>query len=362
MSEVFILGAGFSKAISSEMPLVKELSAEVLNQYRFSKDIPRDVRHMIEDDFEKALTFLSQEKPWLPETENLRHKALYLDLTNVIRYIIQEISMSPLVWGTDEIDSWIEELVAYWHKNRSTVITLNYDTLIELVASSTNPNNRKNPIHTGLLYPIPLTPIGQRGAVQFGPEPMETFKLFKLHGSINWFYSGRSSFYGEELFYVPYRGGVRGTFDAALRDPQKSDWMKTTDKSALIIPPTLDKSVFFQHESLRSMWYQASEKIKDASKIICMGYSLPMSDLTMAQFLKSSAPAKLIPFEIVDINSKSEHFRALIGGEAYDFRQGNINEDCIPEFVLRHCVNDEKLKIDVARSIQMRKSVRTGAI
>jgi hypothetical protein len=63
MSEVFLLGAGFSKAISSQMPLTTELSHQILE--RFTGDIPGVIRSMIAEDFEKALTFLSQYKPWL---------------------------------------------------------------------------------------------------------------------------------------------------------------------------------------------------------------------------------------------------------------------------------------------------------
>jgi hypothetical protein len=351
MSEVFILGAGFSKAISSEMPLVKELSALVLKLYRRKDFIESDVRRMMEEDFEKTLTYLSQEKPWLHESENLRHKALYLDLTNVIRGIIHEKSRCPLTWGSNQPDLWIEALITYWHNNRCIVITLNYDTLIECVASAIHWRHRSKPIPTGQLYPIPFTPVGQRGTTIVGDDPVKTFKFFKLHGSINWVYSGRSDFFGEELFYVPCSGGLNGSFDDYFYgDPEKSDWGKASDKSALIIPPTLDKSAFFQHESLRSMWLEASREIKNASKIICMGYSLPMSDLTMAQFLKTSAPIRQIPFELVDISPKcSEHFSNVLGNGTYNFRQEITDEDCIPKFVVKNCVSDEEDKKHVIR-------------
>lgn len=57
MSEVFILGAGFSRAISDEMPLTKDLSKAVLDSYRKANEVPTFVRCMIEEDFEKGLTF-----------------------------------------------------------------------------------------------------------------------------------------------------------------------------------------------------------------------------------------------------------------------------------------------------------------
>ena len=252
---------------------------------------------MLEEDFEKALTYLANENPWLPESENLRNRALYLDLTHFIRAVIHEKSKGPFVWGTNKPPMWLEGLITHWHKNRCTVITLNYDTLIERVASSTYWASRSQMIATGQLYPIDLTPAGQRGTALINQETIQTFRLFKLHGSINWFYSGRTQFYGENLYFVPCEGGVDGSFDALMkRDPESLHWDHVGDKTALIIPPILDKNIVFQHESLRSMWIQASQAIRDAKKNVCMGYSLPTGDLTMGQFLKSSGPTRRSPY------------------------------------------------------------------
>jgi len=79
MSDVFILGAGFSRAISPMMPLTSDLSKEVVDRYKHAGSIPAEVGRMIEEDFEKALTFLSQQNPDLTEEKNLRKKELYLD-------------------------------------------------------------------------------------------------------------------------------------------------------------------------------------------------------------------------------------------------------------------------------------------
>lgn len=127
-----------------------------------------------------------------------------------------------------------------------------------------------------------------------------------------------------------------------------------TDKVPLIIPPALDKSAFFQHESLRSMWFQASKAIERASRIICMGYSLPTSDLTMAQFLKSSAPPTRIPFEIINLDALDKHFAQVIGN-GYEFRHNEIDVDCIPWFVVKNCVPNKEDKIHVVRMTHWKK-------
>lgn len=349
MSHVFLLGAGFSKAISHEMPLLKELSEQVLIRYNGADRISSNIRTMIEDNFEKALTFLASDNPWMAESDNLRHKALYLDLTHVIRGILSEKSRTATVWGLNSPPLWLEALITHWHTGRHSVLTLNYDTLIERVAGAVNWRGRATPIPTGELYSIPFTPAGQRETALVGHEPCETFKLFKLHGSINWFYSGRSSFFGEDIFYVPCMGGIDGVFDANEgRDPERQHWKNIRDKTALIIPPTLDKSVFLQHESLRSMWLQAGKAISQATKIICMGYSLPISDGTMASFLKSVAPPARIPLEIVDRDPLRDRFSEALGAKTYDMQQVFTGVDCIPEFVLKNCIPNEQDRVHVA--------------
>jgi hypothetical protein len=150
---------------------------------------------------------------------------------------------------------------------------------------------------------------------------------------------------------------VDGPFDAFLgHDPEKSHWSQLADKVPLIIPPALDKSAIFQHESLRSMWFQASKAIERASRIICMGYSLRTSDLTMAQFLKSSAPCSRIPFEIVNLNAIDTHFAQVIGS-GYEFRQNEVDVDCVPWFVVKNCVPNKEDKIHVVRMTHWKKQL-----
>jgi hypothetical protein len=64
------------------MPMIKgrELSKEVLKCYKFRDSIPAEIRRMIEENFENALDFLASDKPWLSESENQRHRAIYLEL------------------------------------------------------------------------------------------------------------------------------------------------------------------------------------------------------------------------------------------------------------------------------------------
>jgi hypothetical protein len=241
----------------------------------------------------------------------------------------------PTIFGMNAVGAWLEFLIYHWQANKSAVITLNYDTLIERVAGDQSWKNSQA-IRTGQLYPIPLTLAGQRIQSQPTYNPTESFKLYKLHGSINWFYSGQSEFFGENLYFVPCIGGINALFVNDGTKLEKLHRAALYDKVPLIIPPTLDKSVFFQHESLRSLWYQAGQAISNATRIFCIGYSLPLSDLTMAQFLKTCAPPKAIPFEIVNPDpSRKEHFSSLLGKDTYQYTQKYSGQNAVRDFVLQ---------------------------
>jgi hypothetical protein len=171
-------------------------------------------------------------------------------------------------------------------------------------------------------------------------------------------YSGRSDFFGEELFFIPCKRGLDGVFDSAEgKNPDNVDWRRLAGKFPLIIPPVLDKGGLFNHEALRSMWFQAREALKRASRVVCLGYSMPDSDLAIAQFLKTCAPPNRIPFEIVDREPKTkEHFEGVLGKSLYELRQEDFGEVCIPAFVIKNLIDDWREKRRAAIEIDWPKT------
>jgi hypothetical protein len=343
MSDVFILGAGFSKAVSNEMPLMKnsELSHEVFRCFEHHKKIiPPEIKSRLDQDIEKELASLVSDKS---------RASLYFDLISAIRGVFLSKSNDPRVWKRNSPPHWLENLIAYWHNNHCVVISLNYDTLIECVASV---GSRMRPkIPTSELYPIRFTQVATGIESPKVLVPTKTFKLFKLHGSINWFYSGHPDFLGEELFCVPSVEGIDRVFDST--DNANSQLLN--GKCPLIVPPVPDKCAFFQHETLRSMWLQAEEALKKADRIVCLGYSLPESDSHMIRLLQCSAPERRVQFEIADRERKDGHFSKILGKDSYEFRQEYETEVCILRFILHNFIQDNDDKVQVAVEIYERR-------
>jgi hypothetical protein len=298
MSDVFILGAGFSKAVSADMPLLVDLSHEL--EKRVTGLGP--VTTLFPENMEMWLTYLSQDHPWLSEAENLRNHALFLDLSLAIREIFVE-----QIYKTTrrQCPKWFLDLARWWHGRKATVLTLNYDTLIErcvLPITIDAPAGRR--LHSWDIYPVPITQALQRGGTGYNQfRQAETFRLFKLHGSINWFYSGKSPSHGETLYSLPHVN----TWDEGY------GWAEdfVTDKIPFIVPPLTEKLPYFQHETVRTLWSQAAAALRSASRVFCCGYSLPVTDITMRFFLSGNCPAHPLPLYIADTcTDRADHFRS----------------------------------------------------
>ena len=297
MRDVFILGAGFSKAINSSMPTMEELSKKVIAKLNDSPFPIHEKLYRLGDNIESWMTYLSQPQPWLPEEDHLRNKALATEIRRHISDIISDLTMLSMESPAPE---WLPSLIEHWHLQRCTVITLNYDTLIER-ASRDVPRESSPKIFEYHTYPPYFSNVASRheSAFGFGASKLETFSYLKLHGSTNWYYSGRDSFYGETIFteYAEPWGTNRP-------ETERSTASYSGDKTLLIIPPVTDKLTYFNNETVRRLWQEASNALLVATRVFVIGYSLPISDLGMEFFLRHSLPIKDTTWYIVDTSKR----------------------------------------------------------
>jgi hypothetical protein len=331
MGDVYLLGAGFSRAVAGSMPLLRELSERV--RARYNRGIPEDVAALMDENFELALSYLSQSKPWLPETDNLRHRALLLDLSNVVAGVLQEATTDAVALMATEAPAWLERLIRHWHLQRSTVLTLNYDTLVEVVASGMEaaPDNPHH-IECRHIYPPILTNASfRRGAVSVGSH-LPSFRLIKLHGSINWFYSGRAESFGEPIYYVSENGGPAAFWQRQQVTEEGLMQEIMADKFPFIVPPVFDKAPLFTHETIRSLWFRAAQALRKADRVVCIGYSMPESDLTMRHFLRSALAGREVPVEIVNLDDLRSSYQRVLGSGRYQLAQRFVGEECVPRF------------------------------
>lgn len=159
----------------------------------------------------------------------------------------------------------------------------------------------------------------------------ETFRLLKLHDSINWFYSKRVESFGEPIYFVD----VVGLADFWRQRNQIGGRRREVieDRYPLVVPPVLEKAPLFSHETIRSLWFSGAQALQSAERLVCIGYSLPASDLTMRHFLKSTIGRRAITIEVVNLTPElSNHYRATIGAGEFRVEQRFSGERCTESF------------------------------
>jgi hypothetical protein len=91
---VYLLGAGFSRAISNHMPLMSELSKAV-DEKLAGRNIP-GAGTPVASDFERWLSYLIERPPWLGTAEQERNRAAFLDVSNAVHAILARRQATPL--------------------------------------------------------------------------------------------------------------------------------------------------------------------------------------------------------------------------------------------------------------------------
>jgi len=317
---VVILGAGFSRAISACMPVMIELRDRVLEEL----EIPLSQLDPFSGDLEVWLSALSIEQPWHDPIEVLQQRELLLSATQTINKAI--LASEHQVIGSDP-PSWLLRLVAHWAATETTVLTFNYDQLVERALS-----HLRITFSAVDLYRGPITTRGIQGGLSVGssgpPGPVPA--VMKLHGSTNWAYNPRVP---EAPLIItdqyPVWAAPNPTLSSGYRNIGIYD-----DLEPLIVPPTGSKGAYYSGASLRVQWSRAAASLRNASSVTIMGYSFPQTDFTSRLFATQIPEAT--PVEVVDLSEEmSSRIHEFL--PRHTVTQNYHGTDAIQNFVDRTC-------------------------
>jgi len=254
VTDVFILGAGFSKAISAEMPTLKELSRQILPR---QAEALRGFPDYLYDDAEAALAYLGARYPWKSESTYHTHLGFALRLLEEIGRAIDSAERKAVEASQGRLPDWLVRMAHWLHDEHATIITFNYDTLVERAFNQIQVQGPQYPTQSDFLNPIGLIPMDlKEPELRMQRADYPTAELLKLHGSTNWLYSGAREFFGESIHYVPPDIWLHTSGWQTCRVPE--------GKVPLIVPPVSDKPNYFNHEGLRSLWSVARQRIQSA--------------------------------------------------------------------------------------------------
>lgn len=204
-----------------------------------------------------------------------------------MRELISEI-LSASEWSacTKAAPDWLGELLAILHFRQANVITFNYDSLIE-IGVATMPLWRDGigiQIETDdILGDTPQMAVPRSGFDGGLVELAPTFRLYKLHGSLNW-YAAAGDTSGATLRRAP----VLSQFLMPAHYPERQRERELPGREPFLVPPSTTKSVFYGNPIMREIWRGAFRALGRADRISLIGYSLPSADLTFSGVLQEA--------------------------------------------------------------------------
>src|SRR5580692_6340065 len=119
---VLVLGAGFSRSVSSRMPLTDELGNQAVELLKAEGRY--DASRLVfggELTFESWLSLLSEDQPQLSEAENRENAALFARLRDAVARVLIEAQFGVLAQSAP---GWLYEFISALHLARAAVITL----------------------------------------------------------------------------------------------------------------------------------------------------------------------------------------------------------------------------------------------
>lgn len=366
-SEVLIVGAGFSRAISEHLLVADELGQCAYDLLAKSDPLFRGGRPVFSGDypFESYLSLLADNQPHLSEAANRENAARFAKLTEAIASVLSGVQDKALL---DEAPAWFYQLLSALHCRRTTVVTFNYDTLIEagLASHYLQPAGTDSIPAPAVEFDEPLDlqpiaiaaritvddvlrgqpPLSRPGQMDWDPLPV-TFRLLKLHGSLDWWWVP-----GDPTGSTLNRQHQLGTFGfpVAVSDEQRQD--NLPGREPFIVPPMATKSAYYRNPVTRQLWQDAAAALATADRIALIGYSLPVTDLVTAGMLESALRDRKVAVDVVNTTPVPVSQRlAALGGpplDSDDLRVYAHDEEatCMERFVAALC---DRASADVIR-------------
>ena len=303
--DVFVLGAGFSQAIAQALPTLAELGQAVvqvlareqqedkeLGRVVLSGSAAREITHGLvpTGDLERWLSYLADPPPFLDEPERYFNLGLF---SHVARVVVREIESRQRQALAATMPPWLARLVRLWHETQATVISLNYDGLVERALQHLDIPGSKGHLADAALGDLPgFAPAA--AALARDPEP-PTFRLIKLHGSIDWAWSP-----GDATGSTIVRARLTSNWS---NDEEADVSVSAPGKEPFVVPPLATKSRYYGNSLVRAVWHKARVALASATSVTLCGYSLPASDFATA-VLVSAETNRAARWSIADLEPR----------------------------------------------------------
>lgn len=274
--------------------------------------------------FEAWLSVLADDQPQLSEAENRDNAALFAHIRDAVA---TELSTAQQEALAQPLPGWLYAFVRALHAERATVLTLNYDVLVEAAVDSHTlwaPRQRRHVTSLDVLENLPRLPdVGTR---LYGPLS-DSFRLLKLHGSLDW-WSVPNDASGATL----NREDFRPRFGDPLQMSGSQRRRELPGRERFVVPPLSTKSAYYRNPFVRELWRQASEAIGTATRISLVGYSLPQADLSITSMLSQAFDRQASDIVVDIVNPAADELASRLGALGAQAVEPVTGEACAETF------------------------------
>jgi len=307
--EVYVLGAGFTRAFAEDAPLllgdydtdeVKKFDAFPHTHAILEQERTRSPKKGMMD-LERLMTRLAGGMPYdwkSGQTDLLRGL-----LSALRRSLLDKLSRAKVNVRWDDLKA----LARHCLKNHIDCITFNYDDLLDQalweMASQRRYLEPESFWHPdwgyGFFSSSSVPAIGASKAIH--GRPLVSMSLLKLHGSVNWRvkhgypspYATDAITHFEDWWTIPeYENNLE---KHRLLAPVVEPYL---DPEPFIVPPVLTKGALVEQPVLRVIWSRAFELLKGVNKVTFVGYSLPVTDIAAGTLFCESLTPRLKPTQV----------------------------------------------------------------
>ncbi|MBI1933663.1 MAG: SIR2 family protein [Ignavibacteriales bacterium] len=318
---VFVFGAGASQP--DGVPLQKDILPMILSDKQkdiIESKIGSTVLEFINDNFkydhkikqypqlEAVFGFLDY---FIQQNESLNAKYTHNKIVEIKEYLIKLIHyiVNLKTHNQSKHYNLFWQAVDKYNKNIS-IITLNYDTLLE---QSFDILFKKSGYIDYSIHLMNYDKISELKDYNFWINPREpvmvekdlnpfAIKILKLHGSLNWKYCNCCN----QVLLTPWDRTIdlHGGKFLGYKYPNNEKYeyfcpLDQTEFQTLIMPPSYLKSL--NQPVISQLFSEASREIRDAKKIVFVGYSLSDADIHIKALFKKQLRKTT---KVIVINSK----------------------------------------------------------
>ena len=253
--KVIVLGAGFSKALCSSMPLIKDLLQNMEENSMLEKFVSM-AKEKLHDyfDVENCVSYILSREIFFNDKEDIEFYTLRKEMLKHIYTEMKNCEPDP-----DKMEI-MEKFLYYCDKENILLVTFNYDLFIEKICK--NLCEQHNFI---VKYGIKLNhdPYQEVTTIDIGDLNVKNIELLKLHGSFNWFSMSKSENADIDDIISLEENVINEIF---------------IEDVPFFVPMSNTKHKYFAGNFYKVLWKKMKYYIDNAEELDFIGYGFPKTD------------------------------------------------------------------------------------